>query len=204
MGEVMQKGIIVSIQGLTRPTTAELAKEAINAGAVALRLDKHISGVYTIIGLAKVRKIKRQVTPFITPTVEHVKQVENWANYIAVDFRTINPELQNISDYCQENKLDIIADIGTIEDYENILKNNYYYKYIATTLTVLYNYKRPDLEIIKKIKKLKGNEKIIAEGNFKYQKDVARAFEYGADNVCIGNAITNVYVLTRSFTRLVK
>jgi putative N-acetylmannosamine-6-phosphate epimerase len=200
----MQKGIIVSIQGYTPSTTQEIAKDVINAGAVALRLDKPISGYYSIIGLHKIKKVDNKKVPFITPTLEDVKQVKDWSNYIAIDYRKLNPNLDEISLFCKENNIDVIADIATIEDYENILMNDYYYNYIATTLSVFYMPNRPNIQLINQIKRLNKKEKIIAEGNYKAPKDVYRAFEFGANNVCIGDAITNFYKLTKKYTRLVK
>ncbi len=200
----MQRGIIVSIQGYSKLWTEETAHESINAGAVALRLDKHISGIYTIIGLNKIRKVDRQKTAYITPDVESIKQIEDWSNYIAVDFRTLNPDLAELNKYCEEKDIGIIADIANIKDYENILRNNYSVDYVATTLSVLYNHGKPSLGLITEIKKLNRKVKVIAEGNYKYPRDVYNAFNIGAHNVCIGTAITNIFKKTKMFTRLVR
>jgi len=205
----MNKGIIVSIQGYMPETTQELAKEATNAGAVAIRTDKYIDCPMPIIGLRKIKMNDYDIMkePYITPTINDISIVKKWLhknNFIAIDFRKINKNLNEINAYCLENKIDIIADIGDFDDYENIIKNGYTVAYVASTLSVLYN-KRfyPDIELVKKLYDA-GCRNIIAEGNYRICKDVEDVLDYGINNVCIGTAISNIYKLTKKYTLLVR
>jgi len=201
---LISQGIIVSIQGYHQKTIEELAKDAINAGCVALRTDKPLhfrpyDKKVPIIGLNKIKVINPEITPYITSTIEEIEKVKEWADYIAVDYRLVNNNLKGISAYSEERKLNIIADIGCIEDYENIKENNYYYTYIATTFSVFKILFKPDTKLIKYLVD-KGEKYIIAEGNYTTRKSVIDVYNLGVKNVCIGSAISNVYKLTRKFT----
>lgn len=197
---MLSKGIIVSIQGWSSDTTEEMIIEVANAGAVAVRTDKKVKSRLPLIGLVKQKVEERKNNAYITPTLEDVKEIETWTKYVAVDYRTINPNIEEISEYARKKKLIIIADIGRIEDFEAINENDFYYTYIATTLSVLYskNY-NPDLGLIEELQELEC-ENIIAEGNFSTRSQVKKAFYMGVNNVCIGNAITNIFKQTKKFT----
>jgi len=200
---MLERGIIVSIQGYHQKTIEELAKNAINAGAVAIRTDKpiHFSPYekkVPLIGLNKSKVVNPEITPYITPDLESIISVSKWAEYIAIDYRQLNPNLKKISDYCKEQKLNIVADIGSWKDFNNIKENDYYYTYIATSFSVFDIMFFPDKELLSKVCKIEKN--VIAEGNYKTRKDVKEALEIGACNVCIGGAISDVYKLTRKFT----
>lgn len=200
--KMIAKGIIVSVQGWSVETTQEMIIEIANAGAVAIRTDKKIDSRLPLIGLKKYKVRERREFAYITSSLEDVQDVERWTKIIAVDYRKLNEGLKEISDYAKEKGLIIIADIGTIEDYENIIENDYYHSSVATTLSVLYrdDYK-PDFELIENLKKLEC-ENIIAEGNFATRFQTERAFKLGVNNVCIGNAITDVFKLTKKFTSI--
>lgn len=202
----MDKGIIVSIQGYHYKTIAELAIEAINAGCVGLRIDKRIELPYgqktPIIGIRKVKVNNIKDEPYITPDVATIEQVMPWADMIAVDYRTCNPNLQAVSDFAKEHKLKLIADIETWEDFENIKAKGYYYSFVATTLSVFDIKFRPDLKLLARLVEQEKN--VIAEGNFNTRADVKEAFQIGARAVCIGSAITNIYKLTRKYTSLME
>jgi putative N-acetylmannosamine-6-phosphate epimerase len=155
-----------------------------------------------LIGLTKYRVQDNLKQPYITPTLNSVQQIEKWTKYIAIDYRNINKNLQEISDYARERKLTIIADIGTIEDFENICENDFYYTYIATTLGVLYQQGwSPNFKLIEDLQELECNN-IIAEGNFFLRNHVRQAYNIGVKNICIGTAITNIYKRTRTFTSI--
>jgi N-acylglucosamine-6-phosphate 2-epimerase len=194
----MKKGIIVSIQGYGKGTTDELAKEAINAGAVALRVDKKVNHDVPQIGLLKSKNKDHFSQPYITYTIEDVKSVSTWADYVAIDYRRINPFLQEISDYCLNQKVKIIADVASIYDVYNIFEKGYHYDFLATTLSV-FGRNSPDFWLLKEILKIEPNT--IAEGNFKSLEHVKRAAKSGAHAVCIGEAITGVYKKTKQFGR---
>lgn len=200
----MQKGIIASIQGYHYKTIAELAGEVINAGCIALRIDKRIelnhNNKVEIIGLRKTKVNNIKDEPFITPDVETIEQVAPWADYVAIDYRMCNKNLKSVSDFCKERKIKVIADIETLIDYENIKEHDYYYTYIATTLSVFGILFRPDLKLLEQLAKTEKN--LIAEGNYSARADVKEAFQIGARAVCIGGAISNVYKLARKYTSL--
>jgi N-acylglucosamine-6-phosphate 2-epimerase len=201
---MIKKGIIISIQGYHYKTCSELAKEAINAGAIAIRTDKRLTlGDYDtrvpIIGLHKIEVIDPKKEAYITPNVENIKAVMEWCDYIAVDFRRCNKGLKEISNFAQCHKLKIIADIECIEDYENIKSNGFEYTYIATTLSVFQNLFHPDLRLIRKLKSL-GEKNIIAEGNFSRRWEIKEAYKNGANSICIGSAVSNIYKLTKKYT----
>lgn len=195
-------GIIVSIQGWSQPVTEEMIIEAANAGAVAIRTDKKVKSRIPLIGLMKYKVPNRKDFAYITPSLEDVKEVEQWTKYIAVDYRRVNESLFEISDYAKDKELVIIADIGTIEDFENICENDLYYSYIATTLSVLYQKGyNPNFKLIEELQELEcGN--IIAEGNFCMRNHVKKAYLMGIKNICIGNAISNIYIQTKKFTSI--
>lgn len=197
---MISKGIIVSIQGWSQDTTAEMIIEAANAGAVAIRTDKKVQSRLPLIGLVKKKVEERISEPYITSTLEDIKDIERWTKYIAVDCRKLNENLEEISEYARAKGLIIIADIATVEDFQNICERDYYYSYIATTLSVLHSKDySPDFKLIEQLVELEC-ENIIAEGNFTTRGQVKRAYSCGVNNICIGDAISNVFRLTKKFT----
>jgi N-acylglucosamine-6-phosphate 2-epimerase len=204
----LKRGIIVSIQGYKQGTNYELAKEAVSAGASGIKTDKPVyfqenEKSVPIIGCYKIKVQTPAQEAYLTPTVELIKQVSEWCDYVSVDYRKINKNLPEISKYCRDNKIKVIADIGLLTDYKNIKENNYYYDFIATTFSVFYKHFRPDLRLLKQLKN--NNEKyILAEGNFSTRAQVKEAYEAGIDYICIGAAISNVYKLTRKFVTVGK
>lgn len=203
---MLDKGIIVSIQMYSRETIEEMAIEAINAGAVALRTDKKIriplDKKIPIIGLWKTKVNDPVKEAYITPTVNEVEKVASWSDYVAIDYRELNPALLKVSNYCREKKIKVVADIATTQDYQNIKENDYYYTYIATTLSVFSSIYDPDFRILYELIAA-GEKNIIAEGNFKIRQDVAKAYKIGIRNICIGGAISNIYKLTQKFTSII-
>lgn len=200
----MNKGIIVSIQGYNTIATETLAREAVNACAVAIRTDKPIEVDVPIIGLQKVKVGNTGKEAYITPTIEDVEKVGHWADFVAIDYRMCNKNLNDISDYCKKNKIKVIADIMCFADYENIKENGYQFDYIATTLSVLNpGNKRyyPDIRLVKSLIAA-GCRNLIAEGNYNYRKDVKEVLDSGVHAVCIGTAISDVYKLTRRYTSI--
>lgn len=203
---MINKGIIVSIQGYHYKTISELAKEAVNAGCVALRVDKKLMlgecETVPIIGLRKITVLDIKKEAFITPTVDEINSVKEWCDYIAVDYRLCNNRnIKEISDFVKLNKLKVIADIETFEDYKNIKENNFPYSYIATTLSVFGKLFHPNFQLLKNIIDA-GEKNVIAEGNFSARWEVEKAFKLGAHCVCIGAAISNIYKLTKKFTSI--
>ncbi len=199
---MLSKGLIVSVQGYSRNTSEELIVNISNAGAVAIRTDKKVNSRLPLIGLVKNKVSDRKNIAYITPTLDDVKEVEKYTKIIAIDYRNINDDVEEISGYCKEKNLIVIADIGLISDYISIKENGYYYNYVATTLSVLYKDDfLPDINLIHELKN-HGCDKIIAEGNFTKRNQLYEAYEAGAYNVCIGSAITNAYRLTKCFSSI--
>lgn len=198
----LPRGVIVSIQGYHYKTMTEMAQDAIRAGCVALRTDKRLllsdAERVPVVGLHKVKVTDVKTEAYITPTIETVQEVEEWADFVAVDYRRCNTNLKQVSRYCREKRLSVVADIEEYEDFQNIKDNGYYYAYVATTLAVLKLLFRPNLRLLERIAKEEKN--VVAEGNFSSRKDVQTAFEVGAHAVCIGSAISNVYKLTKKYT----
>lgn len=198
----MKRGIIVSIQGYHYKTITELAMDAINAECVGLRTDKRLlipdDKRVPIIGLRKTKVNDCRTEAYITPTVEDVEAVKGWADFVAIDYRILNPNLNRVSKYCREHQIKVVADVETFEDFQNLRDRGYYYSFVATTLAVFRLLFRPNLRLIEKIAKEEKN--LIAEGNFSARRDVHAAFEAGAHCVCIGGAISNVYKLTKKYT----
>ena len=60
----------------------------------------------------------------------------------------------------------------------------------------------PNIDLIREISK-SVNIPIIAEGGFNRPESVTAAFDAGALSVCIGTAITNPYLLTKSFVQVI-
>lgn len=198
---MLPKGLIVSLQIYSDETTKELAGEIMNGHAVAIRCDKDIEIDMPKIGLKKRKGVNVRKHPYITHDVHTIKRVIHWADYVAVDYRSLNDNLPEISDFCRTNKIKVVADIGTLKDYENILKNDYYYDYIATTFSHFYLQKKhdPDIMLIKKLSDL-GEKNIIAEGNYQTRNHEKLAYAFGATNVCIGGAITDIYKQTLKYS----
>lgn len=200
----MNKGIIVSIQGYNTITTETLAREAVNACAVAIRTDKPITIDIPVIGLQKIKVGNTSREAYITPTVEEVEKISKWADIVAIDYRRCNKNLKEISDYCRSAGIKVVSDIMCFEDYENIKENSYHFDYIATTLSVLSPGNRryyPDKRLVKSLV-ADGCRNVIAEGNYDYRKDVREVFNAGVHAVCIGTAISNIYKLTRRYTSI--
>lgn len=196
---MLKPGIIASVQGYSCETTLEMVNACIEAKVIGIRSDTHIDIDVPLIGLVKKNRRSRW-SPYITPDVESISMVESWADYVAVDYRRCNPDLKEISDYCRDNKLNIIADICQIEDYDNIIENGYYYTYIATTLSVLRRKFKffPAITLLQQLHS-RGEKNIIAEGNYTSRDHVAQAYNY-CQNICIGGAISGIYKNARKFT----
>jgi putative N-acetylmannosamine-6-phosphate epimerase len=199
---MLKEGIIVSVQGYNRKTIEELADNIISAGAIAIRTDKEVHNNIVKIGLNKIHVNNPETESYITPTMDLVNFVSEWSDYVAVDYRRCNKNLEEISETSKQKKIKIIADIENIEDFDNIIKHGYYYDYIATTFSVFNPRKRfyPDIDLAKEI--LSHEKNVIAEGNIATREQVRRLLGSGIKRICIGSAISNIYKLTRKFTTI--
>lgn len=197
----MHRGIIVSIQGFGLSTTRELSKAVISAGASALRLDKPVKSDVPIIGLNKIKVNNPYQEPYITPTCELISKVAQWAQYVAIDMRRINKHVKFLGDYCRREKIKIVADIGDMDDYDNLIKCGVEPAFITTCFSVFRKKFKPDISFAKKLVD-QGCKNIIAEGNYLKREDVRKVLEYGVHSVCMGGAISNVYKLARRYTTI--
>lgn len=197
---MLQKGIIVSIQGYKQITIEELAENAVSAGAVAIRTDKPIRCSAPLIGLNKTHVDQPEREAYITTDIEAIKRVAAWAEYVAIDYRALNKKLKELSDYCRLKKIKVVADIGCYDDYINIKEKDLYCSFIATTFSVFKARNHPDIKLVKKL--LQSEKNIIAEGNYYTRGAVQAVKELGVYNICIGSAISDVYKLTRRFTTI--
>jgi N-acylglucosamine-6-phosphate 2-epimerase len=180
------KGLIVSIQGYSKTTTQELARKAINHGATGIRTDQSIKVKAPIIGLKKLHGKEY----YITTDKDIIHEVSKWADYVAIDSRKGNREIEWLYAHCHTSNINIVADIEKIEDVENILNICYGLKikkpeYFATTFSNCY------INLITEVP-------IIAEGGYSSIDSVTRAKKNGAKCVCIGTALdigilSNIY-----------
>lgn len=194
---MLNKGIIVSIQGYSQPTTEELSYFAFKGGAVAIRTDKDISNRERTIGLSKKDTPYRRVEAYITVNINDVNKVAAWADYVAIDYRRCNYGLEEVQQYCKDHNIKVVADIGEIEDVDYIMGKGYYFTYLSTTFNVFFKQEHNALlcQIIKKYPELD----VIAEGGYTDPDDAGAAMILGANNVCIGGAISDIEKLTKRY-----
>lgn len=192
---IMEKGIIVSIQKYTQATTQELAIEAIKGGAVAIRTDQPLNIDIPIIGLEKLHDKEY----YITTEVSSIIQVMKWSDYIAIDLRQGNKDIEILLAHCHVNNLKVIADIYTIKDIDNIMNICQMTKiklpeYFSTTFQYEWSFEKK-LNSIKEIKNKYPNINLIAEGGYKNSDKLLKINEL-CSNICIGNAISGIRDLT--------
>ena len=189
---IINKGLIVSIQGYSQETTQELAMKAIEGGAVGIRTDQPVVNEVPVIGLKKLSDKKY----YITTSREAIIEVSKWTNLIAIDSRKGNPDIDLLYAHCHVNNLKIVADIETLEDVISLLdlcnkKKLIKPSYIATTFS--YNG-----HLVKEIKEIT-DIPIIAEGGYNKQISIGNVRLNGANNVCIGTAISDIKKLTEKY-----
>lgn len=189
---MIEKGVIVSVQNYTQKTTQELAKRAIDSGAIGIRTDRNIKAK-NVIGL---EKNDREF--YITTTKDSLLRVSKWADYIAIDSRKGNYELDYLYAICHVNEIRIVADIEDIEDVKNILYicNRDKIKlpvYFATTFS------NKNIELIQEISMIT-DIPIIAEGGYTDKEDIQQAKRNGVNNICIGAGL-DIGKLTEKFVK---
>lgn len=194
---MIDKGIIVSIQNYNKTTTQELAKRAIEGGAVAIRTDQSIKVKVPVIGLRKIPGYEY----YITSEQWAIQQVQPWADYIAIDSRKGNKNIEMLYAFCHVNNIDIVADIENIDDVRNlgmILNSSKIAlpKYIATTFHAIDGKCKP--YIISWIRDYI-DIPVIAEGQYNNDYNIKQAKKNGASNICVGEAISKIDCLTKKF-----
>ncbi len=199
---MLKKGLIVSIQNYSFSTTQELARLAIEGGAIAIRTDKPIVVNVPLIGLKKLDNFEY----YITTTREAINQVSRWTNIIAIDSRKGNENINLLYAHCHLNELNIIADIEDVEDVKNILKICEEQKimtprYFATTFNIFNDDGIGDL--IENILNIT-NIPIIAEGGIDKEDGRVISNIYNIHNICIGREISDIKKLTEKHVNAYK
>ena len=218
----LKNEIIVSLQAAKgEPLYDEncilaFAKSLVELGGVkALRLAgerdiRNIKKMYPdviIIGITKPDKIPSNFEElvYITPTVDDCARViAAGSDIVAFDGtmrkRPNGEKLEDLIKYIHsQNKL-AMADVATFQEAKNA--HDLGCDIISTTLSgytteTKNNPNAPDFNLIKQIKQL--NCFGILEGKIWEKKDVKTAFEYGADAVVIGSAITRPQLIYKHF-----
>jgi N-acylglucosamine-6-phosphate 2-epimerase len=216
-----KNGLIVSCQvpdGTPIDTPEFIAAQAqtvLLAGAVGIRAQgiRNVAAVVSavsvpVIGLVKRYSERSQV--FITPEIDYVLELEQaGAAIVAVDATIrLRENAVSFSGFMEKlrSKTDIpiMADIDSLE--AAILAESLGCGAVATTLSGYTETPAPRLPNIELIREISGSIKIpvIAEGGFNKPEQIVQAFNAGAWSVCVGTAITNPFLLTKSFVQAIK
>lgn len=212
--ENLKNELIVSIQAMpNEPLYDEIcinamAKSIVElGGAKALRLAgerdiKNIKKLFPnviVIGITKPSQIpvNYKELVYITPTVDDCKRViEAGADIVAFDGtmrnRPNNEKLADLINYVKSQNKITMADVAVFDEAKNAYELGC--DIVSTTLSgytteTQNNPDCPDFELVKKIKE-NLNIFTILEGKIWEKNDVKMAFEYGADAVVVGSAIT--------------
>ncbi len=216
----LKRGMIVSCQvpdGTPIDTPefiAAQAKTVLQAGAIGIRAQgvSNVMAVAEAVSVPIIGLIKRyseSTLIHITPEIEDVLNLEQaGADIVAIDatgrlrengvsFPAFMEELR------RRTNVAILADVDTVE--AAIQAEALGCDAIATTLSGYTEAPAPKLPNIKLISDITQRVKIpvIAEGGFSHPEHVVQAFNAGAWSVCIGTAITNPYLLTKSFVQVI-
>lgn len=216
----LNKGLVVSCQvpegtPIDRPEfIAAQAETVLLAGAAGIRVQgiENVKAVAEAISVPIIGLIKRsssETSIHITPEIDDVLRLEQaGANIVAVDatgrlrrngltFPDFIEQLRRKSD------IPILADIDTVD--AAIAAEALGCEAVATTLSGYTLAPAPELPNIDLISEIYQNVKvpIIAEGGFNRPEQLIKAFNAGAWAVCIGTAITNPYLMTKHFVKVI-
>jgi len=224
----IKNNIIISIQAMPdEPLYDEncilaMAKSVINLADVkAVRLAgvrdiKNIKKEFpdvVVIGITKPEKIPENYKElvYITPTVEDCRKIiEAGADIVAFDGTLRKrPNGENIADlinYIKKNNKLAMADIATFNEAKNAYELGC--DIVSTTLSgytveTQSNPDTPDFELVKKIKE-ELDIFTILEGKIWEKEDVKKAFDFGADSVVIGSAVTRPQLIVKRFMGAIK
>lgn len=209
-------GLIVSCQAPggtpidTPEFTAATASTVVGAGAVAVRAQgiADVAAISRVTDVPIIGLVKRHLatTPIhITPIVDDVAELElAGSSIVAVDAtgRT-RPNGLTLKDFVTQvrarSSVPLLADVDTAQ--AGIAAADLGFEAVATTLSGYTEQPAPVLPNIKLVEDLanKVDVPVIAEGGFSTPEHVRQAFEAGAWAVCVGTAITNPFLLTKSF-----
>ena len=193
---------------------AAQAETVLQAGAVGIRAQglTNVAAVARTVSVPIIGLIKRysdSTQIHITPEIDDVLKLEQaGATIVAIDatgrlrenglsFPAFMEELRRKTD------IPILADIDTVE--AALAAESLGCDAVATTLSGYTSAPAPKLPNIELIQKLSNSVKvpIIAEGGFNRPEHLLQAFNAGAWSVCIGTAITNPYLLAKSFVQVI-
>lgn len=216
----LNRGLVVSCQvpegtPIDRPEfISAQAETVILAGAVGIRVQglANVKAVANAVSVPIIGLIKRSTneTPIhITPEIDDVLQLEQaGAHIVALDatgrlrrdgvtFPQFMEELRKKTD------IPILADVDTVE--AAVAAERLGCEAVATTLSGYTDAPAPELPNIDLIAQISQRVKVpvIAEGGFSRPEHVINAFNAGAWAVCIGTAITNPYLMTKSFVKVI-
>ena len=216
----LKKGLVVSCQvpdGTPIDTPEFIAAQAetvLQAGAVGIRAQglTNVAAVARTVSVPIIGLIKRysdSTQIHITPEIDDVLKLEQaGATIVAIDatgrlrenglsFPAFMEELRRKTD------IPILADIDTVE--AALAAESLGCDAVATTLSGYTSAPASKLPNIELIQKLSNSVKvpIIAEGGFNRPEHLLQAFNAGAWSVCIGTAITNPYLLAKSFVQVI-
>ena len=216
----LKKGLVVSCQvpdGTPIDTPEFIAAQAetvLQAGAVGIRAQglTNVAAVARTVSVPIIGLIKRYSDSthiHITPEIDDVLKLEQaGATIVAIDatgrlrenglsFPAFMEELRRKTD------IPILADIDTVE--AALAAESLGCDAVATTLSGYTSAPASKLPNIELIQQLSNSVKvpIIAEGGFNHPEHLLQAFNAGAWSVCIGTAITNPYLLAKSFVQVI-
>ena len=219
--EQLHRALIVSCQapeGSVLNQTSAMALMAVAAaagGARGVRANgpANIAAIKAVISLPVIGLLKRDVpgSPvYITPTFADARLVaEAGADLVAVDatLRT-RPDGATAGDLIRrirdELTLPVVADVDGIAAAEMAARAGA--DFVATTLSgytdgsTQINTLGPDLSLVRQLVTLIRCP-IIAEGRYHQPQQLKEAFDAGAYEVVVGEAITDPVALTRRFVR---
>lgn len=223
--DMIQHKLIVSCQGYDEKTfhTAEdmlmMANAADLGGCAGFRLNspeyvtlirKHFPE-HCIIGIWKRESEGSNV--YITPDVESIMALkEAGADIIALD---ATKQKNHVGDYGWETikkakeidpSLVLMADVSTFEEAKMAADAGV--DIVSTTMSGYTDYtkdklKGPDFELIKNCKD-NLSVFVICEGRIWSREDALACYEYGADSIVVGTAITNPKLITKRYVDFLK
>lgn len=187
--------LIVSIQNFSKKTQSIVDSLKNINGIYAIRTDTKVKTNYKIIGLKKIPNKKY----YISTTKDHLSRLAIWSDYVALDCRKENKELDCLLDHCVSNNIGIVSDVFDEDDIYNLIKYKKIVKYIATTFH--FDKKIKEKCSLINYAKRKGFT-VIAEGGYKDFNDIKKALLAGASYVCIGQAIFDYVLRTKEYAKI--
>lgn len=193
------------------PMISALAQSAERGGAAAIRADgpEDIRSIREAISLpiVGIYKVPRGGRSFITPTLEHAREVvDAGADAVAFEATLENrPDQRDLDNLIRQIGKELgvpaVADISTFEEGIRAWKSGA--DLVATTLSgyTSDSPKRegPDLGLVKKL--AEARVPVVAEGHVRTPEQVRELFNRGAHAVVVGTAITDPVTITSWFAK---